>query len=165
MKGEEIRKAAGESSWKMAVQEASDAPCCEPTGCGCSTTSCCGISGIDTEANRTSMHTSVTIDGLVIEVTSSDNNIVDVASRAKIGIPAPCYHNQRSKGCCSACVVDIDGEQKFACSTVPENGMNIVVERADLKAIREQRLLEYKEGIRSGNPCGCIASDSGDCCR
>ena len=99
---------------------------------------------------------SVTIDGKVIEVTPVDKNIVDVASRAKIGIPAPCYRTQRKNGCCSACVVEIDGEQKFACSTVPENGMNIVVNRADLKAIRKQRLLEYKEGIKSGNPCECF---------
>ena len=132
--------------------------------CGCSTTSCCDESGTDTDKSTTPMHMSVTIDGQVIEVTPFDNNIVDVASRAKIGIPAPCYRAQRENGCCSACVVDIDGEQKFACSTVPENGMNIVVNRADLKAIRKQRLLEYKEGIKSGNPCECSLSSSGDCC-
>jgi len=99
------------------------------------------------------MHRSVTIDGQMIELTPFDNNILDVAGRAKIKIPAPGYHTQRNKGCCSVCVVEIDGEQKFACSTIPQNGMNIVVGRADLKAIRKQRLLEYKEGIKSGNPC------------
>jgi len=110
------------------------------------------------------MHRSVTIDGQMIDLTPFDNNIIDLASRAKIKIPAPCYHNKRSKGCCSACVVEIDGEQKFACSTSPENGINIVVDRADLKALRKQRLLEYKEGIKSGNPCKCSLSSSSDCC-
>ena len=109
------------------------------------------------------MHRSVTIDGQMIDLTPFDNNIIDLASRAKIKIPAPCYHTKRSKGCCSACVVEIDGEQKFACSTSPENGMKIVVDRADLKALRKQRLLEYKEGIKSGNPCECSLSSSSDC--
>jgi len=44
------------------------------------------------------MHRSVTIDGQMIEATPFDNNIVDLASRAKMKIPAPCYHTKRSKG-------------------------------------------------------------------
>jgi predicted molibdopterin-dependent oxidoreductase YjgC len=149
-----IHKDAHEQLEIIAISGTSD--------CGCSTTSCCDESG--TPLNRILQHMSVTIDGKVIEVTSFDKNIVDVASRAKIRIPAPCYHTQRKNGCCSACVVEIDDEQKFACSTVPENGMNIVVDRADLKAIRKQNLLEYKEGIKSGNPCVCSVSGSSDCC-
>lgn len=95
------------------------------------------------------MQINVTIDGQLIEVTPFDQNIVEIANRAKITIPAPCYRAKRSKGCCSVCVVEIDGEQVFACSTIPKHGMNIVVGRADLKAIRKQRLLEYKEEIKS----------------
>jgi len=129
----------------------------------CSTTSCCDESGTGQDTNTTPMRMNVTIDGQVIEVTPSDKNIVDVASRAKIAIPAACYRAKRSKGCCHGCVVDIDGEQKFACSTVPKNGMNIVVDRTDLKAIRKQNLLEYKEGIKSGNLCECSVSSS-VCC-
>lgn len=110
------------------------------------------------------MRRSVRIDGQMIDLTPFDNNIVDLASKAKIKIPAPCYHNKRSKGCCNVCVVNIDGEQKFACSTVPQHGMNIIVDRADLKAIRKQRLLEYKEGIKKGVPCECSELSSGDCC-
>ena len=48
-------------------------------------------------------------------------------------------------------MVKIDGEQKFACSTIPQNGMNIVVDREDLKAIRKQRLIEYKESRKKEN--------------
>ena len=130
--------------------------------CGCSTTSCCNESGTDT--GTTATQTRVTIDGRAINVMPGDNNIVDVASRNKIAIPAPCYRAERKNGCCSACVVEIDGEQKFACSTAPENGMNIIVDRADLKVLRKQRILEYREGIRSGSPCGCSESSSGNCC-
>jgi predicted molibdopterin-dependent oxidoreductase YjgC len=108
---------------------------------------------------------SITIDGQVIEIAIADKNLVDVADRAKIALPAACYRAKQSKGCCHACVVEIDGEQKFACSTVPESGMAVVVDRADLKALRKERLMEYREGIRSGNPCKCECSDSSDCCQ
>jgi len=107
---------------------------------------------------------SIKIDGQVIEVHSGDQNIVDAASRANIAIPAPCYRARQSKGCCKACVVEVDGELKFACATIPKDGMDIVLDRADLKAIRKQRVKEYKEGIRSGNPCKCDMSGSGGCC-
>lgn len=106
---------------------------------------------------------SITIDGRVVEITIVEENIVEVADRVKIRIPAPCYRAQQSKGCCHGCVVDIDGEQKFACATVPEDGMVVVVDRADLKAIRKKRLLEYQEGIQSGNPCRCDCSGSSGC--
>ena len=94
------------------------------------------------------MNRSVTIDGQIIELTPFDNNVIEMISRANIKIPAPCYRTKRIKGCCSVCVVEIDGEQKFACSTIPQHGMNIIVDRGDLRSIRKQRLLEYKESIK-----------------
>jgi len=106
----------------------------------------------------------IIIDGQVVEITASDKNIVDVADRANIGIPAPCYRTKESKGCCRGCVVKIDGEQAFACATVPEDGMDILVHRADLKAIRKKRLLEYREGIKSGDLCECDCSCSREGC-
>lgn len=95
------------------------------------------------------MNRSVTIDGNIVELTPFDNNVIEMISRANIKIPAPCYRTKRIKGCCSVCVVEIDGEQQFACSTVPQHGMNIIVGTKDLKAIRKHRLLEYKESIKS----------------
>jgi ferredoxin len=151
-----IHKDAHEQLEIIAISGTSD--------CGCSTTSCCDTSDTGTDTTTTPMQMRVTIDGQVIEVTPGDKNIVDVASRAKIAIPAACYRAKRSKGCCHGCVIDIDGEKEFACSTVPKNGMNIVVDRADLKAIRKQNLLEYKEGIKSGNLCVCSVLGSSDCC-
>jgi predicted molibdopterin-dependent oxidoreductase YjgC len=96
------------------------------------------------------MNRNVTIDGKIVELTPFDNNVIEMTSRANIKIPAPCYRTKRIKGCCSVCVVEIDGEQHFACSTVPQHSMNIIVDREDLKAIRKQRLLEYKESIKGG---------------
>jgi len=97
------------------------------------------------------MNRNVNIDGKIVELTPFDNNVIEMISRANIKIPAPCYRTKRIKGCCSVCVVEIDGEQQFACSTVPQHGMNIIVCREDLKAIRKQRLLEYKESIKGAN--------------
>lgn len=107
---------------------------------------------------------SIIIDRQDVEIIASDKNIVDVADRMKIGIPAACYRAQQSKGCCHSCVVEIDGEQKFACATVPKDGMNVVVNRDDLKALRRERLLKYREDIKTGNPCGCCTSGSSNCC-
>jgi predicted molibdopterin-dependent oxidoreductase YjgC len=107
---------------------------------------------------------SIKIDGKKIKFTQFDQNIVDVAIREKISIPAPCYRSKRSQGCCGACVIEINGKKKYACNTVPENKMNIVLDRADLKEIRKQKLKEYKEGIKSGNPCECPESGTSSCC-
>jgi len=131
-----------------------------PSDCGCSARSFSDGVGASASMDMDPVEVEITVDGQAIKVSTDDKNIVDAASRAKIGIPAPCYHAKRSKGCCSACVVEIDGEQKFSCSTVPEDGMNIIVDRDDLKQIRKQRLIEYREGIKSGNHCACSSPGS-----
>lgn len=97
----------------------------------------------------------VTIDGVVVSISPEDKNIVETAKRAGIGIPAPCYFANRKKGCCSACVVDVDGEQQFACGIKAQAGMNITVQRDDLNALRKERLQKYREGVESGNFCAC----------
>ena len=102
----------------------------------------------------------VTIDGTSIEVNLADKNIVEVAKRARIGIPAPCYLANRKKGCCNGCVVEIDGKQEFACATKPQDGMNIIVKRNDLVQLRKTRLAEYGNGIKTGKPCKCSAPES-----
>jgi len=116
-----------------------------------------------TKKNESVIKKQITIDGQIINILPTDKNIVDVTTRNKIPLPAPCYHAKRSKGCCNACVVEIGGDQKFACSTTPEQGMNITIDRPDLDMLRKERLKKYSEGIKSDTPCGCSCSDS-DCC-
>ncbi|MBN2790280.1 MAG: (2Fe-2S)-binding protein [Candidatus Delongbacteria bacterium] len=112
----------------------------------------------------------ITIDHKEIEVISTDKNIVDVADRNKIGIPAPCYKAEERKGCCMGCAVEIDGEIKYACCTKPIDGMNIIIDRIDLKQIRKRNLSTYlrklKDGtLEEGCTCGCSCSDGdGGCC-
>ncbi|TKG97239.1 2Fe-2S iron-sulfur cluster binding domain-containing protein [Puteibacter caeruleilacunae] len=97
----------------------------------------------------------ITIDGKEVLVSDSSNNIVDIAKSAGITIPAPCYLNKRKHGCCSACVVEINGKQHYACGTKPLAGMEVVVKRDDLVALRKERLLKYKDSIDRGVPLKC----------
>ncbi len=105
------------------------------------------------------------IDGKIVSVLSTDKNIVDVAKRNKIHLPAPCYLSNRVNGCCRVCVVEIEGEQKYACTTAPKDDFDIIVDRSDLNALRKERIIEYQQGKHSNTPCncGCSSSDS-DCC-
>ena len=110
------------------------------------------------------------MDAIIIEVKLADKNIVDIADREKIAIPAPCYRNHRVKGCCNACVIEVNGENQYACTTKPLEGMNIVVNRDDLKQLRNERMKIYayneKNNIKGecdcGDDCGC--GDDSDCC-
>lgn len=95
----------------------------------------------------------VKIEEKEVEVYSDDKNIVDLARRVGVGIPAPCYTDKHSKGCCKVCVVDINGKERYACSTAPEDGMVITVIREDLLELRRQRAAEYKENELNG--CSC----------
>ena len=106
---------------------------------------------------------SVTIEGIETGITAVDKNIVELARRMKIGIPAPCYRDGQKKGCCCACIVDIDGEQHYACCTKPLHGMNITVRRPDLQELRKQKIQDYIDGKHIGTSCNCCCDDSGCC--
>ncbi|MBT3234487.1 MAG: (2Fe-2S)-binding protein [Bdellovibrionales bacterium] len=96
------------------------------------------------------------IDGNRIEIYPEDRNIIEVAAHHRVGIPSPCYKANQSKGCCNGCIIEIAGEHQFACSTHPEDGMVIIFNRDDLKALRKKRLKKYQEGIKTGsNPRQC----------
>ena len=107
----------------------------------------------------------ITIDGNQVEVSPDDKNIVDVAKREKIGISNLCYISNRSKGCCQGCVVEIDGENRYACVTKPIDGMAIIIDREDLNRIREERIKAYqKRLIDARQGCGCGDSEETNCC-
>jgi predicted molibdopterin-dependent oxidoreductase YjgC len=128
--------------------------------CGCS------APNVRDKRNNKSAHTdgTITIDGKSTKFSSSDCNIVDVADLAKISIPAPCYRADKKHGCCNSCVIEINGEKKYACNSTPESGMNIIVEREDLKEIRRQKLKDYQINLKNGSSCGCQAAESNSCC-
>jgi predicted molibdopterin-dependent oxidoreductase YjgC len=113
--------------------------------------------------HRKGINMHVVIDGKDVEVLSGDRNIVDLAERAKIKILNPCNKNGEADGCCRSCVVEINGKQKFACSTKPKSGMNIVISRDDLKLLRKTRLHEFRE-FKKKNKAGPCCSGKSNCC-
>jgi NADH-quinone oxidoreductase subunit G len=110
----------------------------------------------------------ITIDGIKVIFSDKDKNIIEVADKAGIGIPAPCYRSKTKNNCCNSCVIEIDGKQVYACGTKPEEGMEITVNRDDLIAIRKERIKNYKDSADQGCGCNCSCNSSPDnrqsCC-
>jgi hypothetical protein len=136
--------------------ETADESCCnnDDSNSCCDADSDCSC-GETSKVNAEIKDGTATIDGKKVKFTKSDTNLVELAKKANINIPAPYYFAKRKNGCCNACVVEVDGKQQFACATAPQNGMNIIVSRPDLKELRRERILKYKKGIKSGNPISC----------
>jgi len=119
----------------------------------------------------------IKIDGKEMIVTDPNKNIVEIGDDNGVKISAPCFRSKKKHGCCNACVVEVDGIQKYACGTKPHDGMNIIYNREDLEGLRKERLDQYAQAIKSddigsnaccgtdpNNPftvdssCGCSAS-------
>ena len=98
----------------------------------------------------------INIDGEDIKLLETDKNIVDITQRKKITLPAPCYLANKEKGCCSSCLIKVNGNQKYACTTFPEDGMTIEIATEELKKVRELRLKEYAQRVKSGNYSSCF---------
>jgi len=100
----------------------------------------------------------IKIDGKEIIVKDTTKNIVEIADENGITITAPCFRNKKKNGCCNACVIEVDGLQKYACGTKAEEGMEITYNRDDLAALRKERLERYAKAIKTGdassNKCG-----------
>jgi iron-only hydrogenase group A len=70
-------------------------------------------------------------------------SILDVARENNIDIPSLCFHpDVEIKHHCGMCVVEIDGENEFkrSCSTLVENGMEIITESEALIEERKKNL-------------------------
>jgi NADH dehydrogenase/NADH:ubiquinone oxidoreductase subunit G len=100
----------------------------------------------------------IIIDGKSVTFSENDANIVDVAEKIGIMIPAPCYRSNKKDGCCKACLIEIDGLQSYACATKPEDGMNITMNRDDLNEERKGRIKKYKETPAQDCNCKCDCS-------
>lgn len=113
----------------------------------------------------------ITIDGIQVEFLAEDTNIVEAAGRSGIRIPAPCYRANRKHGCCKGCVIEVNGEEKYACATKPQEGMQVVVDREDLKTLRKERIAAYSKAKNDPSlrcECDCAGVDGcssdSNCC-
>lgn len=100
----------------------------------------------------------IKIDGIEIEVIDKNKNIVEIAKESGIAIIAPCFGTNHKYGCCKVCLIEADGEQKYACGTKPVDGMNIVYNTPALKEHRNIAMKKYVENIKSGNTSACCGS-------
>ncbi|MDK9757088.1 2Fe-2S iron-sulfur cluster binding domain-containing protein [Vibrio sp. D173a] len=99
----------------------------------------------------------IEIDTHKITLSPEDQNLVEVARKAKVNIAAPCLKNHRKHGCCHACKVEVDGKPRYACKVKPKSGMKVVVRRPDLDTARKEAIKAYKQQIKTGEttPCQC----------
>jgi len=104
------------------------------SACDCNS----GVNNSDMELRTENLN--IKMDGREIIVIPEDKNLVDVARRNKISLPAPCYINGRKTGCCNGCVVEIEGEEKFACGLAPKEGMDVIIDTPKLRELRKKRL-------------------------
>ncbi len=123
----------------------------------------------------------IIFDGKEMDVENAEDNIVEIAHKHGVTMIAPCFRNNRKHGGCGACVIEIEGEQAFACGTKPYDGMSIVYDKPELDTLRKERLKIYSDNIKNGTTennkcspyaasCGgstggcCETSSNGSCC-
>jgi len=111
----------------------------------------------------------IKIDEKEILVSDPTKNIVEIGDDNGISITAPCFRNNRKHGCCKACVIEVNGVQKYACGLKPVDGMEIIYDRKDLAAIRKERLEKYAQAIKNNDTgnnscCGSDSDGSSSCC-
>lgn len=110
----------------------------------------------------------IIFDGKEINIVDASNNIVEIAEKNGVYIPAPCFRNKKAHGCCQACLIVADGEEKYACATKPKDGMSIIYDRNDLAEKRKERIKAYSAAIKSGethkNTCSVSSNSQESSC-
>ena len=105
---------------------------------------------------------SVKINGCEVEV-EQGSTILAAAEKIGIKIPTLCYHpDLEVNGICRICVVEVNGKSTLdcACSTIAEDGMDIVTNSERVLTARRMNL----ELILSSHPADCLKCiKNGDC--
>ena len=99
----------------------------------------------------------LTIDGVSVEVPQG-STILDAARAASIHIPTLCFlKNVSDIASCRMCVVEVEGVQGLlpACSTLAEEGMQVMATSDELDATRRLTLdlILSSHGLNSTNFC------------
>lgn len=103
----------------------------------------------------------ITINGEMTPFTN-EKNVLEVARKANIDIPALCYYSDLSiYGACRMCIVEEgDGNIVTSCSTPPKNGMII---NTNTSRLRKHRRLILKMLLSSHSRECTTCPKSGDC--
>lgn len=91
----------------------------------------------------------IIIDSKKIICSDSSKNLVQIGEENGLSFIAPCFRNKKKYGCCYVCIVEVNGEHKYACITKPSEGMLITYNREDLSSIRKERLQKYADAIKA----------------
>ncbi len=101
------------------------------------------------------------IDNTAVNI-DNEKNLLELIRKTDIDLPTFCYHSDISVyGACRMCMVDVEGKGIVpACSTLPEDGMNI---KTNTKQIRDMRktIIELMLASHEHNCTTC--SKSGEC--
>lgn len=83
----------------------------------------------------------LTINGVQIPI-NGERNLLEVARKVGIDIPTFCYHSELSiYGACRLCLVDVKGLGIVAsCSTVPQDGMEVLTHTEEIRKMRKVAL-------------------------
>ncbi len=78
----------------------------------------------------------------------SDENIVQIAKKHGITITAPCFLANNGLGCCSSCLIEVDGKEAYACATKAKDGMKIKYDTPLLREKRHENIKKYKQNLK-----------------
>jgi NADH-quinone oxidoreductase subunit G len=103
----------------------------------------------------------LTIDGFNVSF-QGERNLLEVVRKAHIELPTFCYHGELSiYGACRLCVVEVEGRGLVAaCSTLPEAGMRV---RTQTAQVRELRKVNLELLLASGDHDCPTCTRSGSC--
>jgi len=102
----------------------------------------------------------LTIDGKQITV-SQGTTLLDAAKQLDIAIPVLCHHPKLTiTGACRVCIVEVNGTPMTSCSTLAEQGMEVITQSPYIEGLRRDIL----DLILSDHPYDCMVCErAGDC--
>ncbi len=104
----------------------------------------------------------LTVDGRRVAI-EGERNLLEVIRKAHIELPTFCYHSELSVyGACRLCIVEIEGRGVVtSCSTIPEPGMVVKTQTAELREMRKVTL----ELMLASHDRECPSCERADSCK
>jgi NADH-quinone oxidoreductase subunit G len=102
----------------------------------------------------------ITVDSKKIEI-NDERNLLELIRKTGVELPTFCYHSEISVyGACRMCMVEAEGRGIIpACSTKPEDGMNILTSSSEVRELRKT-IIELMLAAHDQNCVTCPKSGS-----